>query len=93
MRKIMIGFAALMLTAAAAAAETPTTVDEGKQPPLSTQPTCLKETGSRIPRNHDNDCIAANGRAYDRDDLQRTGSVTVGEGLRNLDPSLTVRRR
>ena len=34
------------------------------------------------------DCIAANGRVYSRDDLQRTGELDIADALRKLDPAI-----
>lgn len=50
-------------------------------------PTCLKQTGSRIAARGKRDC-AGRGRSYDRKDLQRTGQTDVGQALRQLDPRL-----
>lgn len=50
-------------------------------------PTCLKQTGSRIAARGKRDC-AGQGRSYDRKDLQRTGETDVGQALRKLDPRL-----
>ena len=65
---------------------------------------CLRETGSlvtaqrnaRVARadraNRDAaarpDCVAASGRSYSREDLDRTGSVDTAEALRRLDPAI-----
>jgi len=51
-------------------------------------PSCLKETGSRISTGAAN-CTGF-GRAYSGDDINRTGSATTAGSLRLLDPSLTV---
>jgi hypothetical protein len=48
---------------------------------------CLRETGSHIPRKGDQ-CVNANGSAYSREDLQRTGAADIGDALRLLDPSI-----
>ncbi|MGH8085645.1 MAG: hypothetical protein ACREPV_10265 [Lysobacter sp.] len=34
------------------------------------------------------DCVAANGRVYSRDDLRRTGEVDIADALRKLDPAI-----
>ena len=34
------------------------------------------------------DCIAANGRVYSREDLRRTGEVDIADALRKLDPAI-----
>ena len=53
---------------------------------------CLRQTGTRIDlRRHDGPeraCIAANGRVYTREDLERTGEVDIAEALRKLDPAI-----
>ena len=55
---------------------------------------CLKETGSRIvaarnkSKKSDEECVAANGRVYTREDIERTGSVDMRDALRRLDPSI-----
>lgn len=54
---------------------------------------CLRETGSRI-RTRDRSvrgrCAGASaaGRAYTRDDLDRTGEINIAEALRRLDTSI-----
>ena len=52
---------------------------------------CLKNTGTRItPRADRNGRKCANvvGRAYSRDDLDRTGAVDLADALRRLDPAI-----
>ena len=62
---------------------------------------CLRHTGSRIVARDNttrsargrNDklgqrCVAASGRVYSRDDLDRTGEVDIADALRKLDPSI-----
>lgn len=56
---------------------------------------CLRHTGSRIPVRADRrtgrkdaGCIAAHGRVYSRDDLDRTGEIDIADALRKLDPSI-----
>jgi hypothetical protein len=50
-------------------------------------PTCLRDTGTRIKRPQ-GQCNAASGRVYGADDLRATGQPTVGEALRQIDPSI-----
>ncbi|WP_199096721.1 hypothetical protein [Dyella sp. ASV21] len=50
---------------------------------------CIQSTGSLIPAKSGS-CLPVPGRSYSRDDLQRTGSPTLGPALRQLDPSMTV---
>ncbi|UNK49240.1 hypothetical protein MNR01_16170 [Lysobacter sp. S4-A87] len=53
---------------------------------------CLQYTGSRIrtadPRTGKTQCAQGPGRAYSRDDLERTGQVDLHDALRHLDPSI-----
>lgn len=49
---------------------------------------CLRETGTRIKRRDKNGCISAFGRAYTRDDLERTGHNDLGSALSTLDPAV-----
>ncbi len=58
---------------------------------------CLRHTGSRITeranRQADRDgkpgkCANAFGRAYDREDIERTGATNVAQALQMLDPSI-----
>ena len=55
---------------------------------VAQNPACLSETGSRMAGNNAN--CSAIGRSYSSDDINRTGSTTVGEALRLLDPSITI---
>lgn len=49
---------------------------------------CVRKTGTRLPRQ--DTCLP--GRAYDQDDIRRTGATNVAEALQMLDPSISVRR-
>lgn len=55
---------------------------------------CLRQTGTHIrDRSATNGkgrkgCVAANGRVYTRDDIDRTGQTDIAEALRQLDPSI-----
>lgn len=72
--------------AKAAASGTPA-ADTDKQP-LS-EATCVRETGSRITkRDGKSRCTGQPGRAYTKDDLDRTGHTSLGEALRALDPAI-----
>lgn len=48
---------------------------------------CLRETGSRVIRadRTGRKCAMAAGRAYTREDLDRTGEVDLADALRKLD--------
>jgi len=58
---------------------------------------CLRQTGSLITARANSKaeragkpgkCVNAFGRAYDRDDLERTGANSTAEALRMLDPAI-----
>jgi hypothetical protein len=51
---------------------------------------CLKHTGSRLIRadNKGRKCAIATGRAYNRDDIDRTGAVDLRDAIRRLDPAV-----
>ncbi len=63
---------------------------------------CLRQTGSRIVARDNSAryrsaresnrksprCVAAHGRVYSREDLQRTGHIDIADALRKLDPSI-----
>ena len=55
---------------------------------------CLRETGSHlhaITTYHKQsavECAKAPGRAYTREDIERTGAATTADALRRLDPSI-----
>lgn len=58
---------------------------------------CLRRTGSLITAHQNRraertgkpgKCANAFGRAYDREDIERTGATDVAEALRMLDPAI-----
>ena len=63
----------------------PASAKGSKQP--GTDHNCLRQTGSHIPPK-DGKCIPAPGRAYDKQDIDRTGEQRLGPALRTLDPSV-----
>jgi hypothetical protein len=48
---------------------------------------CVRQTGTRIARQH-----CQPGRAYTREDIDRTGATNMADALRMLDPAITIRR-
>lgn len=69
-----------------------TTPDEAKKAEMNDH-RCLRHTGTRISSRTDSRkqraCSnGAIGRAYSREDLDRTGEVNIAEALRKLDPSV-----
>lgn len=63
-----------------------------ENPTAATHPTdaqCLRATGSRIAkRDGKSRCIAQPGRAYSREDIERTGQTNVYDALRTLDSAV-----
>jgi hypothetical protein len=53
---------------------------------------CLRETGTRIRSKDKNRCNYSAGRSYSREEIERTGSIDIGQALERLDPSVSVRR-
>lgn len=51
---------------------------------------CIRSTGSHIPPPK-GQCLPVFGSSYSAQDLQRTGTMDVGQALQMLDPSVTVR--
>ena len=62
---------------------------------------CLRQTGSRIVARANatrsasdrsdkrgQRCVAANGRVYSREDIERTGEIYLADALRKLDPAI-----
>jgi hypothetical protein len=50
---------------------------------------CLRSTGSRI-RPKAGECLPVAGRAYRREDIERTGARNTADALRMLDPRITI---
>jgi hypothetical protein len=69
-----------------------TTADNAKAKPATAavvkDPTCLTETGSRIPGSK----CRGYGRAYSNEDIDRTGQTNAADALALLDPSITVHK-
>jgi hypothetical protein len=82
--------AALLSLSACAARTADVSPSVGAPGSLAQNPACLHQTGSRIAAANAN--CSAWGRSYSSDDIERTGSVTAGEALRLMDPSITVHR-
>ena len=66
--------------------------DEAKKDDIKDR-NCLRHTGTRITHRTatDKDRMCSNGRigrAYTREDLERTGRVDIADALRALDPSI-----
>lgn len=75
-------------TAPAAVADAEKSADRKKE---IADNSCLTQTGSRIAPRADKQgrkCVNAPGRAYSKDDLDRTGATDLADALRRLDPSV-----
>jgi hypothetical protein len=70
-----------------------TTADNAKSKPAvsaaAQDPTCLTDTGSRIPSPPK--CRGI-GQSYSSTDIDRTGQTNAADALRLLDPAITVHR-
>ena len=64
-------------------------VQGDKQVPAPGSRYCIRDTGSHIPPPKGG-CLPVSGTSYSHDELQRTGSPTVGQALQQLDPRVTV---
>jgi len=60
---------------------------------------CVRATGSHIVARDsrkervdefDKGCLAVGGRVYTRDDIDRTGEMSLKDALRKLDPSIRI---
>lgn len=84
--------AALAQAAPAEPAAAPATQVADATPESLSERYCLRETGSRIVARHNakgqKRCNAMPGRAYTREDLDRTGQVNIADALRTLDPAI-----
>ena len=72
------------------AAAKPASKEEAAEDEVSGR-SCLKETGSRLaprPDSKGRKCVNAIGRSYTREDLDRTGTIDLGDALRRLDPAV-----
>lgn len=86
--------AAPSLDAPAPAAETASpadaapAADAAEQPRLS-EANCVRATGSRITKRDGKPrCTGQPGRAYTREDIERTGHLNLSDALRTLDPAV-----
>lgn len=78
-------------TAATAPAETSTNQNKADAKDEAADRNCLKYTGSRLAPRADSKgrkCVNATGRSYNRDDIDRTGAVDLGDAIRKLDPAV-----
>jgi hypothetical protein len=104
MKTLTISLGALLVAASAQAAQpqpAPATQpaaeagvpqDEARKQDINDH-LCLRHTGTRISQRSDTrkqrTCSnGAIGRAYTREDMQRTGEVDIADALRKLDPSI-----
>jgi len=104
MKRLMISLLGAVAFAAAAqtpspaevqsqdtAAATTTKTDAKADDKVQADSFCLQHTGSRIaPRTSRKGqrCVSATGRAYSREDIERTGEINIADALRRLDTSV-----
>ena len=86
--RLLIPIALLAASAGAAAEEAAGQPADEPRAEQRESSHCLKETGSRIKPSEDQPCINAAGRAYTREEIERTGATTTAEALRKLSPSV-----
>lgn len=60
-----------------------------RQVPPADSRFCIRDTGSHIPPPKGG-CLPVSGTSYSHEDIERTGALTVGQALQQLDPSITV---
>ena len=60
-----------------------------QKPPRPGDRNCIQSTGSLIPAKPGT-CLPVAGRSYSQQDIQNTGSPTLGPALQQLDPSVTI---
>lgn len=53
---------------------------------------CVRDTGTRLRKRDRNGCTGAPGDSYSRGEIDGTGATDVGEAIRKLSPSATLRR-
>lgn len=94
--KILILLAIACVAGAAQAQTADTQANAGataavaRQAPVDDR-NCLTQTGSNLKPAAGKCLGTANGSAYTKEDIDRTGATTLGEALTKLDPSVTVR--
>jgi hypothetical protein len=64
-------------------------VQGDKQVPAPGSRYCIRDTGSHIPPPKGG-CLHVSGISYSHEELERTGSPTVGQALQQLDPRVTI---
>ena len=70
----------------------PAGADQNNGPVAATVPAsphCVQATGSRLPQTA-TPCAVV-GRSYTGEDLKQTGTTSLGDALKMLDPAVTVR--
>ncbi|MGH8540359.1 MAG: hypothetical protein ACRETW_07640 [Stenotrophobium sp.] len=87
---LILGLATAAYAADPAPAATTTAAKSVKADSAISRPDCIRSTGSLIlPKN--GGCLNVPGRAYTREDIERTGAITTSGALQMLDPSITIR--
>lgn len=52
------------------------------------QPDCLQQTGSHLKVTEDRPCISAPGQVITREQIERTGAITVSDAIRRSSASV-----
>jgi len=103
MKKLLVLIALSLPLAASAQTGSASGQDSGatRQAEADAERDCLRYTGSHLRDRQDRKveqgevksldseaCVAANGRVYSREDLERTGATDIADALRRLDPAI-----
>lgn len=80
------------VTAVKADVESAEVVEIKAEKPKLSNRNCVRETGSHIAKKDKNICNGLPGRSYDREDIERTGAMDIGQALERLDPSISIGR-
>lgn len=70
-------------------AETNAATTPDRQVPAPGSRNCIRDTGSHIPPPKGG-CLPVAGTSYSHKDIERTGALTVGQALQQLDPSVQI---
>lgn len=101
MKKLLMLIAVSLPLAAFGQAASPPAQDGARQARADADHHCLRYTGTHLRDRQDRKverdkvksldregCVAANGRVYSREDLERTGANDIADALRRLDPAI-----
>ena len=88
---VVAGSSSSATSSGASPASAATTAEIAKHEDSAAHRDCLRETGNRFGSGQ-NHCISAAGESYSQADIDATGETNLGDALRKLDPSISIRR-